>query len=199
MIPHLVFSQLVIWGLLWLCVMLPGPACALLKRPNQPRPSHRLVSAPQSLNPLQVSPTSHPVSPVNSRLCLPHCPLWYHRTRCPCPTGTHVRLIPPSTSVPIPGVTIAAGGDWAICAPTGIPTVARGGNGPVRPAAAPCLKATGRTIWHGKRVSMDLIVRVISCLAEGLGLRGTARGFEMNPHTVLQWVVEAAEQLRAFS
>jgi hypothetical protein len=55
------------------------------------------------------------------------------------------------------------------------------------------------TIFHGKRASVDLIVRVMACLAEGLGIRGTARGFEVDPHTVLQWRVEAAAQLRAFS
>src|SRR5207247_4051741 len=55
------------------------------------------------------------------------------------------------------------------------------------------------TIFHGKRASVDLIVRVIACLAEGLGIRGTARVFEVDPNTVLQWLVEAAEQLRAFS
>jgi IS1 family transposase len=42
-------------------------------------------------------------------------------------------------------------------------------------------------------------VRVIACLAEGLGIRGTARVFEVDPNTVLQWLVEAAEQLQAFS
>ena len=46
---------------------------------------------------------------------------------------------------------------------------------------------------------MELIVRVLACLAEGLGIRATARVFEVAPHTVLQWLVEAAEQLRAFS
>jgi IS1 family transposase len=55
------------------------------------------------------------------------------------------------------------------------------------------------TIFHGKRASVDLIVRVIACLAEGVGIRGTARVFEVDPNTVLQWLVEAAEQLRAFS
>jgi hypothetical protein len=54
------------------------------------------------------------------------------------------------------------------------------------------------TIFHGKRASVDLIVRVIACLAEGVGIRGTARVFEVDPNTVLQWLVEAAEQLRAF-
>jgi hypothetical protein len=42
-------------------------------------------------------------------------------------------------------------------------------------------------------------VRVIACLAEGLGIRGTARVFEIDPGTVLGWLVEAAEQLKAFS
>ena len=55
------------------------------------------------------------------------------------------------------------------------------------------------TIFYGKRVAPELIVRVIACLAEGLGIRGTAQVFEVDPNTVLQWLVEAAEQLRAFS
>jgi IS1 family transposase len=55
------------------------------------------------------------------------------------------------------------------------------------------------TIFHGKRASVEPIVHVIACLAEGLGIRGTARVFEVDPNTVLQWLVEAAEQLRAFS
>src|SRR5215471_17053054 len=55
------------------------------------------------------------------------------------------------------------------------------------------------TRFHGKRASVDLIVRVIACLAEGLGIRGTARVFEVDPNTVLQWLVEAADQLQAFS
>src|SRR5215471_7049308 len=36
-------------------------------------------------------------------------------------------------------------------------------------------------------------------MVQGLGIRGTARVFEVDPNTVLQWLVEAAEQLRAFS
>jgi hypothetical protein len=55
------------------------------------------------------------------------------------------------------------------------------------------------TIFHGKRASVDLIVRVIACLAEGLGIRGTARVFEVEANTVLQWLVDAAEQLQAFA
>jgi hypothetical protein len=36
-------------------------------------------------------------------------------------------------------------------------------------------------------------------LISALGIRATARVFEVAPNTVLQWLVEAAEQLRAFS
>jgi IS1 family transposase len=52
---------------------------------------------------------------------------------------------------------------------------------------------------HGKQAAVDLIVHVLACLAEGLGIRATARVFEVEPNTVLHWLVEAAEQLRAFS
>jgi hypothetical protein len=58
---------------------------------------------------------------------------------------------------------------------------------------------TQGTLFHGKHVSSELIVRVVACLAEGLGIRGTARVFEVDPNTVLGWLVEAAEQLRVFS
>ena len=39
----------------------------------------------------------------------------------------------------------------------------------------------------------------IAALAEGLGIRAGARGFEVAPHTVLGWLVEATEHLEAFS
>jgi IS1 family transposase len=58
---------------------------------------------------------------------------------------------------------------------------------------------THGTIFHGKQAAVELIVHVLACLAEGLGIRATARVFEVAPTTVLQWLVEAAEQLRAFS
>ena len=49
---------------------------------------------------------------------------------------------------------------------------------------------THGTIFHGKRSSPQLIVRVIACLAESLGMRGTARVFEIDPNTVLSWLEE---------
>lgn len=55
------------------------------------------------------------------------------------------------------------------------------------------------TLFHGKQVAVELLVRVLACLAEGLGIRATARVFEVDPNTVLRWLGEAAEQLQAFS
>jgi hypothetical protein len=48
---------------------------------------------------------------------------------------------------------------------------------------------------HGKHSSPELIVYIIACLAEGLGIRGTARVFGIDANTVLQWLQEAGEQL----
>jgi hypothetical protein len=68
----------------------------------------------------------------------------------------------------------------------------------------PCVSGHGYfsethgTIFHGKRASVELIVWVLACLAEGLSIRGTARGFEIDPKTVLSWLVDAAEQLPPF-
>jgi IS1 family transposase len=58
---------------------------------------------------------------------------------------------------------------------------------------------THGTLFHGKQAAVERIVRVLACLAEGLGIRATSRVFEVDANTVLQWLVEAAEQLRAFA
>src|SRR5262245_58774171 len=52
------------------------------------------------------------------------------------------------------------------------------------------------TIFHGKQIAVELIVRVLACLAEGLGIRATARVCEVDPNTVLHWLVEAVAQLQ---
>jgi IS1 family transposase len=55
------------------------------------------------------------------------------------------------------------------------------------------------TLFHSKQVAVERIVHVLACLAEGLGIRATARVFEIDPNTGLDWLVEAAEQLQAFT
>jgi len=44
-----------------------------------------------------------------------------------------------------------------------------------------------------------MLVWAVGALAEGLGIRAVARVFEVDPNTVLQWLVEAAAHLRTFS
>src|SRR3989442_4024041 len=58
---------------------------------------------------------------------------------------------------------------------------------------------THDTILHGKHLAVERIMRVLACLAEGLGMRAMARVLEVDPQTVLPWLVEAAEQLQAFT
>jgi IS1 family transposase len=52
---------------------------------------------------------------------------------------------------------------------------------------------------HGKRVLPEVLVWVVGAVAEGLGIRAAARVFAVDPNTVLQWVLEGADQTVAFS
>src|SRR3989440_1403890 len=58
---------------------------------------------------------------------------------------------------------------------------------------------THGTPLHGKRVPPEMLVWAVGALAEGLGIRAVARVFEVDPNTVRQWLVEAADHLQAFS
>jgi hypothetical protein len=52
---------------------------------------------------------------------------------------------------------------------------------------------------HGTRVSPALLVWAVGALAEGWGIRAVARVFEVNPNTVLAWLVAVAEHAAACS
>jgi hypothetical protein len=52
---------------------------------------------------------------------------------------------------------------------------------------------------YGPCVAAERLVWAVASLAEGLGIRAVARVFEVDPKTVLQWLVEAADQATAFS
>ncbi len=58
---------------------------------------------------------------------------------------------------------------------------------------------THGTPLHGKRVSPDRLVWAVGALAEGLGIRAVARVFEVDPNTVLAWLIEVADHATAFS
>ena len=58
---------------------------------------------------------------------------------------------------------------------------------------------TQGTPLHGKRVAPEKLVWAVGALAEGLGMRAVARVFEVDPNTVLAWLVEVADHAAAFS
>ena len=200
MIPHLFYYQLVVVGLLWLCVMLhaiwpsrcavalPQPA-ALVKSPRQrshePKPFVGLTHKP--LCALCEQETAHPTPqpPIRPDPMLPT-----HRRPRTVDTSKHFCPQPGCVYHGWPGLgNLRANGH-----PNG---------GPWRQfrytACEGYFLETHGTLFHGKREAVVCIVHVIGCLAEGLGIRGTARVFEIDPNTVLGWLVEAAEQLRDFS
>ena len=198
MIPHHIYYQLVIVGLLWLCVMLPYVW-----------PSQDAVSPPPPVPPQLKRKRSKEPKPFVGLTTKPHCDVCEHAAapHLHAPAALPPRLVPPrgrrrqvDTSMhfcPNPDCAYRGWVGWGNLRANGHPN-----GGPWRQLLGVIchryfLETLG-TLFHGKRASGELIVRVIACLAEGLGIRGTARVFEVDPNTVLQWLVEAAEQLRAF-
>ena len=55
------------------------------------------------------------------------------------------------------------------------------------------------TPLHGKHGMPERLVWAVGALAEGLGIRAVARVFEVDPNTVLQWLVEVADHTAAFT
>jgi IS1 family transposase len=202
MIPHLVYSPLVILGLLWLWVMLhlawPSQAAASPQRPAEPKPikpKRKRSTEPKPFAGLTHKPpcalcaqeTAHPLAPP---LVRPDPMPPTHRRPRTVDTARHCC---PHTGCRYRG-WLGRGNLRANGHPSG---------GPWRQfhctACEGYFLETHSTLFHGKRMSVELIVHVLACLAEGLGVRGTARVFEVDPNTVLGWLVEAADQLQAFS
>ena len=200
MVSHLFFYQLVLGALVWLCVMLhwtwpsdpapvwpttPEPLPPLRKRKREPTPCAGLTTKPHcdvcehGSAPRSQTPSAPPPRIVSTR-----------GRRRQVDTARHF--------CPHPDCPSRGWGGWGNLRANGHPS-----GGPWRQLlCVVCrryVRETLGTILHGKRASVDLIVRVIACLAEGLGIRGTARVFEVEAHTVLQWLVDAAEQLQAFA
>jgi IS1 family transposase len=199
MVSHLFFYQLVLVALVWLCVMLhwawpsdPAALCPTAPEPPPQRPKR------------QREPT-----PFAGLIHKPHCDACAHSgaPRPQTPSSPPPRMVPTrgrrrqgDTSThfcPNPDCAYRGGVGWGHLRANGHPS-----GGPWRQLLCVACRRyfleTLGTLFHGKRTSPDLIVRVIGCLAESLGIRGTARVCEVDPNTVLQWLMEAAEQLRAF-
>src|SRR6266511_1106091 len=202
MIPHLFYYQLVLVGLLWLCVMLP------YVWPGRCTVSPQRSAAPEPIKPK--CKRSNEPKPFAGLTHKPHCAACEQKALLPTPPPpeppdpmplTHRRPRTVDTSMHFcPHPTCDYRG-WS-----GLGNLRANGHpngGPWRQfhctSCGGYVFETHGTIFHGKRVPMDLIVRVIACLAEGLGIRATARVFEVDPNTVLHWLAEAADQLQAFS
>src|SRR5499426_3066417 len=200
MIPHLFFYQLVLIALVWVFLMLYGlwPLEPAAVRPTPPKP----VTPPRkrSCDPQPfIGPTRKPpcdaceegVAPRREPPCAP--PPLLASTR-----GRRRQVDTSQQCCPAPDCSYGGGLGLGNLRANGHPS-----GGPWRQFhCTGCdgyFLETHGTLFHGKRVSVDLIVHVIGCLAEGLGIRGTARVFEVDPNTVLHWLVEAADQLQAFS
>src|SRR6266487_3680619 len=199
MVPTLFFYQLVLVALVWLCVMLhwawpSDPAtCPPPSQPTPPRP--RRHREPKPFAGLTTKP--------HCDACEQASDLHSEAPRTPppriVPTQGRRRQVDTSTHFcPNPDCAYRGWVGWGNLRANGHPN-----GGPWRQLLCVVCRRyfleTLGTLLHGKRASVELIVRVIACLAEGLGIRGTARVFEVDPNTVLQWLVEAAEQLQAFS
>jgi IS1 family transposase len=200
MVSHHVFYQLVLIVLMWVFLMLYG------LWPSESAAT-RLTIAKPTTPPHKRSRDPKPFTGLTRK---PYCDA--------CEQGVELHREPPFTPPPL--ITPTRGRrrhvdtsqhfcpdpDCRYSGWRGRGNISANGHpsrGPWRQLSCSCCQGyfleTHGTLFHGKRGSVDLIVHVIGCLAEGLGIRGTARVFEIDPNTVLGWLVEAAEQLRAFA
>jgi IS1 family transposase len=198
MVEDLFFHELPLLALLWLCVILYGvgrrcqtaadqahgnPAKRATKRSQAPKPFPGFTTKPRC-GACERGPGEPPPAAPPARL---HSPYGRPRT-----VATHHQFCPEPTCRYYGWV-----GRGNLCA-NGHP-----GGGPWRQlscvACGGYFLETHGTPLHGKRVPTELIVRVVASLAEGLGIRAVARVFEVDPNTVLAWLIDAADHLEAFS
>jgi IS1 family transposase len=200
MVPTLFFYQLVLVALVWLCVMLqwawPSGCATAPLTPSQPtplRPKRRREPKPFA------GVTHKPPCDACAQASAPrsHAPL-APPPRIVMTRGRRRAIDTSHPFCPNPDCAYRGWVGWGNLRANGHPS-----GGPWRQFHCTSCKGyfleTHGTIFHGKQAAVDRIVHVLACLAEGLGIRATARVFEVDANTVLHWLVEAAEQLRAFS
>jgi IS1 family transposase len=202
MVSHLFYYQLALLAIVWLFIML---------HLTWPRPGVTAPAAPAEPEPLKPKrPRSHDPKAFEGLTTKPHCALCERDTVQPkAPPPVRPDPMPPTNRRPRTVDTsrhFCPHTDCAYRGWLGLNNLRANGH----PSGGPwrqfhCLGCHGffpehhGTIFHGKQAAVELMVRVLACLAEGLGIRATARVFEVDANTVLHWLVEAAAQLRAFS
>jgi len=202
MISHLFYYQLALLALLWLFVMLHLP------RPKRAVTALATPALPEPLKPKRTR--SNEPKPFEGLTQKPHCALCEQDTASPKAPPP----VPPDPMAPTHRRPREVDTSRHFCPHSDCDYRGWLGLGNLRanghPSGGPwrqfhCTACNGYflethgTLFHGKQVAVELMVWVLACLAEGLGIRATARVFEVDPNTVLHWLVEAAEQLRAFS
>lgn len=58
---------------------------------------------------------------------------------------------------------------------------------------------TKGTMFFGLRTPMDKVIRVLQCLARGMGLNNTCRQEEVTADSVLEWISKAARHSNEFT
>src|SRR5215813_7144228 len=200
MVSHLFFYQLVLLGLLWLCCMLHAAwpsshAAGIPRPPERMPPSRKRPRVPKPFPGL----TNTPHCEACAQATVP-------RPQAPC--------APPPRIVSTRGRPRQVDTSAHFCPSPDCDYRGWVGRGNIRanghPNSSPwrqlhCTVCGGYVLethgtpLHGKRVPVDLLVWALGALAEGLGIRAVARVFEVDPNTVLQWLVEAADHAVAFS
>ena len=199
MVSHLFYYQLALLALVWLCVMLHVAG------------SRRGAQIPPTATPITPKrKRSNAPQPFDGLTHKPHCARCEHATAHPKPPSP----VPPDPMPLTKRRPREVDTSQHFCPHAGCDYKGWLGRGNLRANGHPnggpwrqfhCTACNGYfpehhgTIFHGKQASVELIVWVLACLAEGLGIRAAARVFAVDPNTVLQWLVEAAERLKAFS
>ena len=200
MVSHLVFYQLGLIALVWLFLMLhrlwpsepaaarpmpPKPLIRQCKRSTKSKPFPGLTRQPscaaceQTIEAPRLQPSPPPATVPSTRGRRRHVDTSDHF--CPDPDCRY--------------------GGWL-----GLGNITSNGHpsgGPWRQLYCGACRGyfleTHGTPFHGKRVSPDKLVWAVGALAEGLGIRAVARVFEVDPNTVLAWLVAVADHAVAFS
>ncbi len=200
MVPNLFFYQLVLVALVWVCLMLhwvwPSDCATAHPTPPQPTPPRR-----------QHSREPKPFAGLTRK---PHCDACEHAT-APRPQAP---AAPPPRIVPTRGRPRQVDTSSHFCPHphcvyrgwVGLGNISANGHpsgGPWRQlyctGCGGYFQETHGTPLHGKRVAPERLVWAVGALAEGLGIRAVARVFEVDPNTVLAWLVEVADHAAAFS
>src|SRR5438093_6638320 len=200
MVSHLFFYQLVLVALVWLCVMLhwawpsdPAAVCPPTPEPPGPRPKHHREPTPFAG--LTRKPPCAACQQAHEHVSQP--------PGCPPPRKVPARGRPRQVDTSghfCPHPPCAYWG-WV-----GLGNLSANGHpsgGPWRQlhctSCGGSFQETHGTPLHGTRVVPDKLVWAVGALAEGLGIHAVARVFEVDPNTVLQWLVEVADHATAFS